>query len=307
MNRNNLTIWQQSILAFVILAVVGATAVFTAPSLPVASSYGVATDTNGLLSGSSTNFFVRNSNNLERARSTAPTNNLRTELLSLLALKISPSFSNSIAVMEKTNGLVWTQSGYDTTIADSRTLANILAYNSTSGVMTISPALIALSATFSGSVTAGGFTSTGAVNRMTWTGTNGLNTQIGSDNATSDNLTNWVGLYYFPSGGTNQADFNRFNQFILTNNLSTNLTMLLTNGAPGRMGRIKILGPTNGNNYTFTLLSAQSWLMEYDRNNTTNGATTITVTNNQSVEFDIAYDKTPTNPVVSLVYSRKTL
>lgn len=158
-----------------------------------------------------------------------------------------------------------------------------------------------------GTFTAAGFTSLGSVNRITFTGTNGLNTQIGADNATSDNLTNWVGLYYFASGGTNQADFGRFNQFILTNNLQTNLTMWLTNGAPGRMGRIKILGSTNGNNYTVTLLSAQAWLMEWDRNNATNGATTLTVTNNQSVEFDVAFDKTPTNPVVSLVHSRKTL
>lgn len=155
----------------------------------------------------------------------------------------------------------------------------------------------------------GSLTVTGPVNQISFTATNGNITQTASDNNTSDNLTNWVGLYYFASGGTNQVDMNRYGDFMLTNNMATNITLWLTNGAPGKRFAINILGPTNGNNYTLTIYSANSWLMAWDRNCATNGGTgsILTVTNNQSLEVNGWLTKTPSNPIVNMVWGRKTL
>lgn len=102
MNRHNLTVGQQALIASAILMVVGVVSVFTAPSLPVASNYGVATDTNGLLAGSSTNFFTRNSNHMERARSTSPTNSLRTELTNTIIVATNAVTTNFQALLSST-------------------------------------------------------------------------------------------------------------------------------------------------------------------------------------------------------------
>jgi hypothetical protein len=152
----------------------------------------------------------------------------------------------------------------------------------------------------------GGINVTGPVNKIDFVGTNANTIRELYSLKPPINYTNAHGAYYFPSGGTNAIDVGEYNEFYLTNNMATNMTLWLTNGYVLKEFYLHMLGPSNAN-YTLTLLSANSWLISWDRNCLTNGGTTVTLTNGQSMEIMGKWVPTPTNPIVKLVYSRGTL
>lgn len=254
-------------------------------NLPVVGTLGVAIDTNINLVGTSTNLFAQNSNKLNQSVSTAITNNLRSELLTLLMAKVNGTSgkatnltaqgTTAILGAQGTNGLSISISGSTITAADYYAVANIWSYDSLTAVWDF----------FQKVRFESGFTNVGS---STTIGTAGANA-VTVSNALTLNGT----LLYPTTTATTNLDWsvlsreitiNSNTTFTLSNtNLSTEFRLTLNNTATTNIvvtlpaGVISLALQTNAQ-ITVSALTTNEWIFRRDNANliwlTVNGPST---------------------------------